>query len=137
MAEAGTYKWNCALNLPKATHWDIASRLLTDSAVSTSTTPTSLAAALLKDEVRVPGQRTRPDGRRLLVADVDGDVELSLVLRLEQANDPIVLELLADRPHEDGAQYNLRREGLDDATTANIPGSAREYSTSPAGIPGI
>ena len=96
-----------------------------------------LAAALLQDEVRIPGRRSRPDGGRLFVADVDGDVELSLVLRLQQANDPIVLELLADRPHEDGAQYNLRREGLDDATTANIPESAREYSTSPAGIPGI
>ena len=33
-----------------------------------------------------------------------------LVFRLQQANDPIVLELLAHGPHEDWAQNHLRRE---------------------------
>ena len=61
---------------------------------------------------RGPGTRATALSRhrhRLLVAGIDGDVELSLVFRLEQANDPIVLELLANGPHEDGAQQNLRK----------------------------
>jgi hypothetical protein len=41
------------------------------------------------------------------MAGVDRDLEFSLVFRLKQANDPVVLELLADRPHEDGAQRVL------------------------------
>ena len=41
------------------------------------------------------------------MAGVDGDLEFSLVFRLKQANDPVVLELLADGPHEDGAQRVL------------------------------
>jgi hypothetical protein len=37
-------------------------------------------------------------------ARIDADFKLSLVFRLQQANDLIVLELLADGPHEDWAQ---------------------------------
>jgi hypothetical protein len=62
------------------------------------------ALGRLQHEVRKPRRRAIPHGHRLLVAGVDGHLELSLVLRLEQANDPIVLELLADGPHEDWAQ---------------------------------
>jgi hypothetical protein len=65
----------------------------------------------LQHEVGVPRRRTRSHRRCLRIARVDGDVELSLIFRLQQANDPIVLELLADGPHEDGAQRNLRNEG--------------------------
>src|SRR5262249_48334521 len=85
-----------------------------------------LPPALLQDQIGIPGRRAAAHRRRLLVAGVDCDVELSLVLRLEQANDPIVLELLAHGPHEDWAQYNLRREGLDDARTAEIPEITRK-----------
>jgi len=60
-------------------------------------------------QVRVPRRLGRPNGRRLLVPRINGDFELSLVLRLEQADNPIVLELLAHGPHEDRAQQNLRR----------------------------
>jgi len=60
-------------------------------------------------QVRVPRRLGRANGRRLLVPRIDGDFELSLVLRLEQADNPIVLELLAHGPHEDRAQQNLRR----------------------------
>src|SRR5688572_29796752 len=63
----------------------------------------------LQDEVRKPWRRTA-HRRGLLVAGVDGDFELSLVFRLKEANDAVVLELLADGPHEDRAQHNLRRE---------------------------
>jgi hypothetical protein len=66
------------------------------------------AIARLQNQIGVRGRSTRPDGDRLLVAEIDPDVEFSLVLRLQKANDPIVLELLADGPHEDRAQQNLR-----------------------------
>ena len=39
----------------------------------------------------------------LLIAGVDGDVELSLIFRLQQADDAVVLELLPDWPDEDWA----------------------------------
>src|SRR5687767_15763367 len=70
-----------------------------------------LAALLrgLKDEVGIPGWRPS-DGRRLFVARIDGNLELSLVFRPQQANHAVVLELLADGPHENRAQHNLRRE---------------------------
>ena len=41
------------------------------------------------------------------MARIDGDFEFSLIFRVEQANHPIVLELLANGPHEDGAQLIL------------------------------
>lgn len=40
----------------------------------------------------------------LLMSRVDGNVELPLVLGLQKANYPVVLELLAHGTHEDGAQ---------------------------------
>src|SRR4029077_7097120 len=62
-----------------------------------------LAAALaLQHEIRVPRGRS-PHWRRLLVAWVDRDFGFSLIFRLKQANDAVVLELLSDRPHEDWA----------------------------------
>ena len=42
-------------------------------------------------------------GGSLLGARVDGRLELSLIFPLEKTNDAVVLELLADRPHEDWA----------------------------------
>jgi hypothetical protein len=65
----------------------------------------------VKDEVRVPRRRTDRHRRSLLVTRIDRDVELSLVFRLKQTNDPIVLELLADRPHEYWAQTTPPRGG--------------------------
>ena len=41
------------------------------------------------------------DAGRLLVADVDRHVMSSLELRLEKADDPVVLELLSNRTNED------------------------------------
>jgi len=59
-------------------------------------------ALAVEDEVGKP--RRRPtNGRRLFIAGVDGDVELSLILRLKQADDAVVLELLPDWPDEDWA----------------------------------
>lgn len=65
----------------------------------------------LKNEVRIPRRGSGSYGHGLLVAGIDADFELSLVFRLKKANDPIVLELLADGPHEDGAQRNLQKAG--------------------------
>jgi len=48
----------------------------------------------LKDEVWKPGRLPYRDTCPLVVAGVDGDVELSFVFRLEKADYPIVLELL-------------------------------------------
>jgi len=64
----------------------------------------------LQHQVGVPRRLGAANRGRLLGARIDGDLELSLVFRLQQANDPIVLELLADGPHEDWAQVHLRGE---------------------------
>jgi hypothetical protein len=40
---------------------------------------------------------------------------------LQQPNDPIVLELLADRPHEDWAQDHLRREYIQESAGRRRP----------------
>ena len=62
-----------------------------------------LAAALaLQHEIRVP-RGWAAHWRRLLVPWVDRDFRFSLIFRLKQANDAVVLELLSDRPHEDWA----------------------------------
>ncbi len=94
------------------THCDIASRWFTDSVGLDLDDTQQFATALLRleHEVGKPRGAIVPDRHRLLVAGIDRDLELSLVLRLQQANHPIVLELLADGPHEDWAQYNLRRK---------------------------
>jgi predicted CoA-binding protein len=62
----------------------------------------------LQNQIGVRRRGPRPDGNRLLIAEIDPDIEFSLVFRLQKANHPIVLELLADGPHEDWAQQNLR-----------------------------
>ena len=62
----------------------------------------SAPAVALQHQVRIP--RRRPADRRgLLIAGVDRDVELSLIFRLKQADDAVVLELLPDWPDEDWA----------------------------------
>ncbi len=58
----------------------------------------------VQDQVRIPRRGRRSDRRSLFVSGIDGNLELPLVLGLQQADHPIVLELLADGPHEDGAQ---------------------------------
>src|SRR5215216_1692907 len=60
------------------------------------------ATLALQNEIGVPRRRSA-DRRRLLGPRVDGDLGFSLIFRLEQANDAVVLELLPDRPHEDWA----------------------------------
>lgn len=56
--------------------------------------------------------RDLTDGHRcvLLRAWIDGDVVLSLVAALQDSNDAIVLELLADRAHEDRTHWASGRE---------------------------
>ena len=60
------------------------------------------ATLVLKDEIGIPRRRST-HRRALLIAGVDGDVELSLIFRLQQADDAVVLELLPDWPDEDWA----------------------------------
>ena len=68
-----------------------------------------LASAVggLQHEVRVPRRRPHEHGDRLLVAGIDRNLEFSLVFRLQQTNHPVMLELLANGPHEDRAQRVL------------------------------
>jgi CheY-like chemotaxis protein len=63
----------------------------------------------LKNEIGIDGRGSHTDRSRLFRPDVHADVELSLVFRLQKPNDPVVLELLADGPHENWhkpAEYN-------------------------------
>ena len=62
----------------------------------------------LQDDIRKQWGRRRTDRHRLFHARIDADLEFLLVLRLKQANHPVVLQLFADRPHQDRAQYSLR-----------------------------
>src|SRR5688572_30848812 len=62
----------------------------------------------LKHQIGVPRLRPWTDRHGLLVPWIDRDFEFFLIFRLQQPNNPIVLELLADRPHEDWAQEMLR-----------------------------
>jgi CheY-like chemotaxis protein len=57
------------------------------------------ATFALEHEVRIPRGRS-PYRRGLLAARVDGDVKFSLIFRLQQANDAVVLELLPDWPDQ-------------------------------------
>ena len=57
----------------------------------------------VKHEVRILGGLTRAGGDEPLLSRIDPHVELSLVLCLQQANDPVVLKLLAHGPDENGA----------------------------------
>ncbi len=58
-------------------------------------------AAGHQDEVRKYGKRTALHGRQLLVTHVDQHLVLPLVFSLELTNQPIVLELLANRTDKD------------------------------------
>ena len=68
-------------------------------------------AALLRGqhEVRKHRRGTGADGRVLLVAGVHARFVLAPPFGLQQANNAVVLELLADRPHEDRAHQRLQR----------------------------
>jgi len=66
----------------------------------------------MEDQVGIPRRRTGPNGSDLLLPGIDRDVVLPLVLRLQQANHPIMLELLAHRPHEDGAHKTSESRGV-------------------------
>ena len=61
----------------------------------------------------------------LLIAGVDGDVELSLIFRLQQADDAVVLELLPDWPDEDWAHTTSVPI---DVPTADPASKVAEYS---------
>jgi hypothetical protein len=55
-----------------------------------------------QDEVGEERGCTELDWSRLFLAEVHGDIELPLVLRLEVANKSVVFELLTNRAYEDG-----------------------------------
>ena len=57
-------------------------------------------------DIRINSRRPSSDGGVLLHAWVDTDVEATAKLGLENTDDPVVLELLSDRPDEDGAHEN-------------------------------
>jgi hypothetical protein len=57
-----------------------------------------------QDEVGVERRRTNAHRRVLFVARVHPGVELALELRVQQPDQPIVLELLADGPHQNRTQ---------------------------------
>src|SRR5438045_5088794 len=86
------------------------------------------AALALQHEIGVPGGRSA-HGRRLLVPRVDRHVELSLIFRLEQANDAVVLELLSDRPHEDWTHTTSDACAHLDVPEGSPASKGAEYST--------
>jgi len=55
-----------------------------------------------EDHVGKKGMRPKREGRQLLVADVHGDVKLSLVLGVKEANQTIVFELFPNGSDKDG-----------------------------------
>lgn len=59
-----------------------------------------------EDDVRKHCLGARADRGVLLHSRVDTDLEATAKLGLQKADDPVVLELLADRPDEDGAHEN-------------------------------
>ena len=61
-----------------------------------------------QDKVRIERGIAHANRRGQRRAWVDADFELSFVLRLQQADDPIVLKLLTDGSHQDWAQLSLR-----------------------------
>src|SRR5207253_4082731 len=60
----------------------------------------------------------------------DCDVEFSLIFRLKQANDAVVLELLPDRPHEDWAHTTSDACAHLDVPDHRPASKGAEYSTS-------
>ena len=99
---------------PRCAHCAIASRWLTDSAVSTSTVPP--ASGLGRRWSARDRDRSGPDpiftGHRLVAADVGGDVVFALQSDLEQPDDAVVLELFADRPDENRAHGASRENDV-------------------------
>jgi CheY-like chemotaxis protein len=74
----------------------------------------------LQDEIRVQGGGTAPDRDVQFSSGVDPDLETAAIFGLQEADDTIVLELLADRPHQNRAQevpptcckVKIKRESL-------------------------
>ena len=56
-----------------------------------------------KDHVRVYGRWAAADWSILFGSGIDADVEATAKLGLKEAYHPVMLELLSDRPDEDGA----------------------------------
>jgi len=71
----------------------------------------------LEHEIRVQRRRSIADGRVLFGTGVDANVEFATAFRLKQANNAVVLELFADRPHQDRTHQRLRRSRNDDLKT--------------------
>ena len=55
-------------------------------------------------QIGIHRRRARPDRHVLLGAGIDAGVEFPAQFRLQQPDHTVVLQLLTDRPHEDGAQ---------------------------------
>jgi len=88
-------------------------------------------AFVLKDEVGEPWGRSRgwsTDRRVLFVARIDRDFELSLIFRLQQANDAVVLELLPDWPDENWAHTTSDAWTQLDVPERDPASKAAEYS---------
>ena len=102
---------------------------MTDSTVSTSTTPSSLRPrSLLQHEIRIPRRRS-PTGADCSLPGLIATSNFLLYFACKQANDAVVLELLADRPHEDWAQHNLRRVCTLRRSGGSPASKGAEYST--------
>ncbi len=63
-----------------------------------------------EDEVWIESGRARPNGNVLLVAGIDTRVELTSALCLQQPNDPVMLELLANGPHQDRTHLSVSKK---------------------------
>ena len=71
-------------------------------------------------EVGIQRRRAGADRRVLLGARVDAGLVLAAELRLQQADDAVVLELLADRPHQDRAQRTPPNGWISTDQTAKV-----------------
>src|SRR5204862_1566308 len=74
----------------------------------------------LQNEIGIRRRRPGPHRHILFSSGIDTGLETAPVFSLQQANDSIVLQLLADRPHQDGAhqmppnrcKIGMKRESL-------------------------
>jgi len=82
--------------------------------------------------VRVHSLRANADTGILLGAGVDADLELALVLARQQADDPVVLELLPDRPNEDRAHLAPPKERTPQNDAILYQRRLRCFAVSPA-----
>ena len=57
----------------------------------------------LEDDVGIQRRGPATHGNILLSAGIDARLVAAAILGLQQANDPVVFELLADRPHQNRA----------------------------------